>query len=222
MAGMTKRTLSAICALVALALISASCSFGDTGEAELATEDARSGIAALTQDTTEFVELGNCPFDPSGTLLLQSVADVDSPDVSVAVVAPSTSATDVIENDVGVINPFVACDRAGDTGESFGLVVAEPPGDFDRYLDVLTDAEGDPDRYTIERSESSEHRGGTFESLCVNDVSEPEFSWCEVNWIDENLHVTLYIGGPATRPSDLDSMQAGLAGVLDQVVANLV
>lgn len=203
--------------LVAIAVLAGACSVSDD---TLDTEQAGQAIIALTSNaTTDYVELPSCPFDPSGILLSQSVGEVTSPDVARALPSEFGAGTSIFQNDLGISEPYVVCDRFSDDSEAVGLVVAPPPEDFDRYVQVLVGE--DTENVFVDRVGSEDHRGGTFERLCVNDAAEPDFSWCEVDWFDDNLHVTLYISGPATRPSDLDSMQAGLAAVLEPLIVAL-
>lgn len=204
-------------ALVAIAVLAAACSGGDD---TLDTEQAGQAIERLTSGATlDYSELSSCPFDPTGALLAESVALVTSPDLAMALQGGLSAGTSIFQNDVGITEPYLACDRFNDDPEAVGLIAAPPPEDFDRYVQVLVGE--DTENLSINRVGSEEHRGGTFEQLCVSDTVEAEFSWCEVDWFDDNLHVTLYISGPATRPSDLDSMQEGLAAVLEPLIVAL-
>lgn len=211
-----------VVALVALAVAVAGCSL--VGEAEIETTAAAAtvdGIIAEAEEATTvdgFVELDQCPFDPGGGLLAEALGGLsDNQDVIAAQAGELMGGVSEADPSIPVV---VACDRFQEESGT-GLVVTPAPADFDRYLEIFNQGINE-EPPLIDRRGSTDHRGGTLHRVCVETPDPPDgVSYCEVDWLDENLLVTVYVAGPTSLDIDLELLEAGLVAVLDDVVANL-
>lgn len=209
-----------VCVVAALLGVVAGCSAEPSIEAlDLDTAAAGEAIVELTAGVEEYEEFEECAFDPRGSLLLEALDEVDTSDASRAATADASTAISFFEDDLGRSDSYLACNRLDqDDSTSAGIVVSVAPDDFDRYVELLIgDTTGE--RVVIERTEGSEHRGGRLERLCV-DYSDDD-PWCEVNWLNDEIHVTFYLQGSSTQSSDVADIELGLLRVLDRVIANL-
>ncbi len=213
--------------LFAAVVLAGGCSL--TGEADIETTAAAVTIEGVVDDaeaelsdTGGYADLERCPMDPGGILLTRAVDGLtENEDVARGQANELVPVVNEIEAAIPVL---VACDRFDDFS-GVGLVVAQAPADFDRYLRIFNQgSDGEPD-LSVERFGSSEHRGGTLHRVCVEDqdaqTEDEDISYCEVNWLDQNLLVTVYVSGPTSLGIDLDVLEAGLVSILDDVMVNL-
>ncbi len=205
---------------LALAVLLGACSSGDVLDTGPAATGLDALVAAENLGPGEIRTLDSCPQDPTGSLLTAALDGIENPTVEVAAGGEREPSAGSYE---GVDLVLVGCDRYGDEAEAVGLLVSRAPDDFDAYLEGLfLDPElVDPGTFEIDRRSSEGHRGGTFHQVCVADTIDPEFSSCEVDWIDDNLLITVYAVGPTALDVDVDQLQDGVAAILDDVVANL-
>ncbi len=192
----------------------------DGSEVPLATSDAAVTISTEVASGEVGDKLDVCPFDPTGELLVEAVVDIDSPDVGAALEEQrSAKIAEFSDQDSDFL--FISCDRLDPEGERsafIGISISEPIA-FEDYLKLVSEVEIDTS--SLERFGSSTHRGGRFEQLCLRNLEEPSFSWCEVNWFDDDLHIVLYVSGSDIGEDDFEAMESGLANVLDRLVTQL-
>ncbi len=199
------------------------------GEADIETEAATAAVNDIIEgarpnlDDFGLADLDRCPFDPGGSLLTQAVTEVaDNDDV---LVARSAELAPAVYEASPEIPLMVACDRFNELS-GVGLVVASAPDDFDRFVEIFAQGSDETTSHSVERLGSTDHRGGTLHRVCAESLDESDtedgaISYCEIDWVDENLMVTVYVSGPKSLDVDLDALEAGLVSVLEDVVSNL-
>lgn len=201
---------------------------GCSGESSLDTDSAAAGldemIAASGIDTSAdtgaddgFVDLDRCPHDPGGALLARAFDGLDNPDVVQAQRGELAATASIITAGQPVL---LACDRFAEESGA-GLLVSPAPDDFDAYLDQFVADDDGVTTLTLARLGTSEHRGGTLHRICADSDEGTEFDYCEVDWLDDNLLVTVYVAGPTSRRVDIEALEAGLVGVLDDLLTSL-
>ncbi|MEM9563391.1 MAG: hypothetical protein AAGA93_12275 [Actinomycetota bacterium] len=228
--GWTDRTRLGAIAVAVLAV--SACAGGDP---DVDTERAAEALTRIEARSDVgpggFADLERCPHDPGGALLAETVAEQDLTAVAEAQRTELVAAVSSIGDDLPLL---LSCDRFGDTS-GIGLLVSSAPADFDAYLDGFLAGDGDSGADpgnddgddadgpapTVDRLGTEDHRGGVLHRLCVRDGADDALDYCEVDWLDDRLLVTVYVSGATATETDLDALQAGLAGVLDEVVANL-
>lgn len=214
-------------AVIATLLVSG-CGLPFGGESNLDTSAGSAAVTELiqsvlaTNDAGADVALETCPYDTDGSLLAAAVSDVTSNDVDRSLGEGSIPTSSVNAIDGG----FVICLRFDpDSDSAIGLDVSNAPDDFEAYLQDYLDpfddfVGGSSDDITVERS-STDHRGGTLHQICVEYADTPEANLCEVNWVNDDLLVALYVVGVDAPDVDPSALEQGLTTVLPDVTSNL-
>jgi hypothetical protein len=74
----------------------------------------------------------------------------------------------------------------------------------------------------VDFTAADDHRGGQFFHICVEYEDDSDGTpYCEVDWADEELLVTLYFVGSESNTIDLDGAEDALADSLDELVDGL-
>ncbi|MEL6984731.1 MAG: hypothetical protein AAFO29_20050 [Actinomycetota bacterium] len=192
-------------------------------EPDLDTDSAAANLTVIVDSVAPllddgFADIDQCPLDPDASLLLRAIQDLDGDDVITA--KRGEDSPGLFEVGPG-LPLLITCDRFESTS-GIGLVASTAPTDFDRYVEVLATGENENPGVMIDRRSSTDHRGGTLHRICVRvDAEQNELDYCEVDWVDDNLLITVYVAGPSALDTNLDGLEAGLIAVLDDVVTNL-
>lgn len=216
-ADMAPHSRLALALTVAVAVVVSACSSGpgpvETGPAADAHDEI---IDRAGAEPGGFIDLERCPHDPGGALLTGLIDGLESPDGTRAL-------GEELEPVVSWFNPdlpqVLACDRFGEVS-GVGLVITEAPADFDAYIEAFVEGD-DGNSLELQREGTSEHRGGTFHRICAIDPGGDGFDYCEVDWLDDRLLITVYIQGPQSTETDLDALEGALADALDDITTNL-
>lgn len=209
---MTIRRPLALAVTMAIAALLASCGGNDATDFD--TGAASDSLASITADARESGELllDRCPHDPSGESMTRMVEAVGTDAFDEAMAG---------EGGAVLLGDGVGCDR-GVPRTTVTLFAGNPRDDFDAYVDGQSGQSTDTVEVTVDRRESSEHRGGELHRLCVERVtSDGTHGHCEVNWFDENLMVTILLSSPSPADIDVEAVEEALVAEIDAIVTNL-
>lgn len=201
-----------IAVVAATAFVLVSC---DDGVPDLDTLPAVGNIDAIIERSGSDAELDECPMGDVGPLLDTTFDLLDDDIVRSALAgAPATSTYDS-RTEQGA---FVTCDLIGDDG-TVGFYVVDAPDDIAVFTDGFI---GMPlDGVTIDIDESRLFRGGRFHHVCVNDTVDPGLSFCEVDWIDDNVMVGVFLAGNEAQVVDVDDLEERFQYVLPTLIERL-
>ncbi len=103
-----------------------------------------------------------------------------------------------------------------DADESLGagLFFLEAPRDADDYAEEFA---GDDARVDID--ETNEYRGGRFRHVCVEFSDDDITPYCQVEWLNDDVLIGLYIFGEDADRIDTELLETGFRPQLDAVMA---
>lgn len=162
-----------------------------------------------------YAELSECPLDPGGTLLAAAFADITVPDLASAITSPSESDIFDLPDDYG---PMLACDRFSEDGpDSVGLFALAAPSDMNAYGELF----GNPDEVEgveILVDPTTAFGAGTFHHVCAFDELEPEFDFCEIDWVTDGVLIGVFVAGSNASAVDRAALEAGFAAQLVAII----
>lgn len=223
-----KSPIAPVAKILSLAILGSGCAFPFGGESDIETSAASAAVGELLESVLERPDAGAdvgldaCPFDADGALLAEAVSGIESPDVDRSMSDRSIATASVNAIDGG----FLLCIRFDPESESvIGMDVSSAPDDFESYLQNYLDpfdqyADGSADGLTVERS-AVDYRGGTLHQICVEYSDSPATNFCEVDWVNDDLLVAVYVVGPETGDLNVEALQQGLSTVLPEITSNL-
>ncbi len=84
----------------------------------------------------------------------------------------------------------------------------------DEYTEEFaTGGEGGAD---VDIDPTNEYRGGQFRHVCV-DYDDESLGYCQVEWVDDDLLIGLYVFGDDADRIDLDDLEVAFAPQLDLI-----
>ena len=217
-------------AVVGLIVIVSACGDdAESDESQSATDTSAAQAIADVVDSTpigddaddiRYEELDTCPLDPGGALLARAVGDLDEPDVIAAGPAALVSGVDRYAAGEPAI---VACDRFPDGNDSaIGLYAIEAPADLEGWARTFATSGEGRSSVQVDYVTSRTLDRGTFHHVCVDLPDDDTFTpYCEVDWVDDEILIGLYVAGPDALTADVDAMEAGLASVIPEIINNL-
>lgn len=199
-------------ATIAAAAAVSSCS---SGPGALDTEP----VAQLIDDVLDnvldddFAELDECLIDDADDLLDDTFDDVDEDVVDEAL----RGEFEALAFDLGSVE-YLDCSLFAEEN-GVGFYFAEAPRDFEDFsFDLASggDSEADAD---VDIDEGEEFRGGQFFEVCAE--FEGEVSYCELDWLDDNILIGVYILSTDADRVDLDDVEVRFREILPEIVADL-
>ncbi len=183
-------------------------------DAAAARRGFEAAIAGYSADDG-YVELPECPLDPSGQLLTATFANITDAAIVAAVASPSESGVFDLGGDFG---PMVACDRFSDDGpDSVGVFAFTAPADLNAYAEYF--ANPDEVEGVETRVDPTTTLGaGVFHHVCGFDAADPEFDFCEVDWVTDDVVIGVYVAGPTSSQIDLTALETGMSAQLSAIV----
>jgi hypothetical protein len=194
------------------------------------TAAAAEGLDGVVEDSDvdseSFDELDGCPFGATRSTIVQVVEPMT--DESMTEVADTGSPDEAVVEVEGTPSVFcgLSLEDDEDVGgiEGIGLAAAPVDGDdvpafVEEYTEQIAAADD------VDFTPMDDHRGGQFFHFCARyedeDDSDGVSDYCEVDWANEELLITLYVLGSASDSVDLDEAEQALAGSLDDLVDGL-
>lgn len=198
-----------IAVVVSAATLVAACSSGPSaidGEA----------VADVIDDTLDEAEFDDdiaqvdCPVDDWDDIVEDTLADFDDDVVELALEGD--------RDETAYLDPSgesIDCSYfAEDPSAGVGLFMLEAPRDVDEYTEEFaTGGEGSAD---VDIDPTNEYRGGQFRHVCV-DYDDESLGYCQVEWVDDDLLIGLYVFGDDADRIDLDDLEVAFAPQLDLI-----
>lgn len=179
---------------------------------------ARRSFDAVVADFTPadgFIDLPDCPLDPTGELLTGTFAGMGEAEVVAAVDSPPENGI----FDIGAgFGPMLTCDRfSEEDADSVGLFALAPPADLNAYASWFANPDED-EGITISVEPTVTVEGGTINRICGLDEFSDDFDFCEVDWVSDDIVIGVYVSGPVATTVDLAALEAGLISQLETIV----
>ena len=160
-------------------------------------------------DDDDFADV-DCPIDDWDDVVEDILADFDDDIVELAL--------DGEPDEAAYIDPIgesIDCSfYAEESNVGAGLFMLEAPRDVDEYTEEFANAGEGGARVDIDPT--NEYRGGQFRHVCV-EYDDDASGYCQVEWVDDDLLIGLYVFGDDADRIDLDDLEVAFAPQLDLI-----
>ena len=182
-----------------------------------AARAAFDAIVAGVDPNGDYVDLGECPLDPGGELLT-AIWGAAGDSVAAALAGETASGVFDIGGGFGLM---LACDRIPEENpDGVGLFVFAAPSDLQAYAQTFANPD-ELDGIEVVVEPSNTFGAGRFHHICAIDTVDPDFSYCEVDWVTPDVLIGVYVTGAASTTIDLDAVEARFAQQLPAILAAL-
>lgn len=190
-----------------------------------ATLEARHSIESLAEGVPDEsgarVPLDHCPLASASASVTALAAELTTMLVDDGVMDAPLQA--------GLFRPAtgaevqVACDQfeGGDSIVGVGVYAQSAVGNLESYTRLISDADA-LDGTDVTVVSSATYRGGTFFHVCVRYAGElAQHSYCEVDWMDQNVLVGAYVSGERSDQINLAVLEESLSEQIVPIVERL-
>lgn len=191
------------------ATLIAACSSGPSaidGQAVADVIDDTLDDADFEEDDTAAVD---CPVDDWDDIVEDTLADFDDDVVELALDGDRDETAYIESSDESI-----DCSYFGDDAGA-GLFMLEAPRDVDEYTEEF--ATGGEGGARVDIDPTNEYRGGQFRHVCVEYDDDDASGYCQVEWVDDDLLIGIYVFGDGADRIDTDDLEVAFAPQLDLI-----
>ncbi len=203
----------------AVALITVGCT--DDGVPDLETAPAIAQLRSTFDVNGTGADLDGCPIDDFENLLDDAFALVDDQIIRDALLGSTQTST---FETASTPSEALACELFTADGAGVGFYLLDAPDDIVAFSNEFAGAIEDGvavEGVTVDVDESRLFRGGRLHRVCVSNDGAPEFDYCEVDWLDDNLMVGVFALGEGATSIDLNGLEERYQYVLPTIVDRL-
>lgn len=188
----------------------------DDGLPDLDTAPAVTGVQSALASAQPNDDLDECPVDDFEELLDDSFELLDDDLIRQTMLGmPASSKFETTTSPAET----VGCRLVAESGAVAGFNLLEAPQDLTTFANEFT---GLPSSVvTVDINESRPFRGGQFNRVCVDVLEAPELDYCEVNWLDDTLMVSVFVRGAGALDTNLNGLQERFQYVVPIIVERL-
>ena len=190
--------------------------WGDTAAARRVLDERTD---PLEFDQEGYAQLGLCPLDADGTITDELFAGVEPAPVADALDDPTISDAFLFTVSLGA---QVGCHRGLDRETGLGVVAMAAPTDVQRYVATFTAEVSGATAPEATVAEPVDHDGGRFHQFCVHYPDDPLSDFCELDWVDQQVLLGVYVAGPGADEVDAELLRSRLAHHLPALVSSLL